>query len=278
MYRYDEFDRSLVNQRVRRFRGQVDRYLKGELADDEFKQLHTLARIADEHDRGYGHFTTRQNIQYNWPALKDVPDILQELADVDLHAIQSSGNCVRNVTSDHLAGVADDEVEDPRPYCEIIRQWSTLHPEFPRLPRKFKIAVTGGARDRAAVKFHDIGLRLVRSVDGEPGFEIWVGGGMGRTPGVPPGDISSAQMHALADITGCYSRDEIRTTHEQNLALAWVRRADLVRVWRGLDRQGPATPNIGILGVDKHGEGRWWWEDSTGKECGLHAGNLREAG
>ncbi|HSH42535.1 MAG TPA: nitrite/sulfite reductase, partial [Arenicellales bacterium] len=211
MYRYDETDRTLVNQRVRQFRGQVERYLNGELDEDEFKQLRlrnglylqrhaymlrvavpyglfdsrqmrTLADIAERYDRGYGHFTTRQNIQYNWPELQDVPDILQELARVDMHAIQTSGNCVRNVTSDHLAGVAGDEIEDPRPWCEIIRQWSTLHPEFSWLPRKFKIAVTGAGLDRAAIKFHDIGIRIVRSEQGEPGFEIWVGGGMGRTP------------------------------------------------------------------------------------------------
>ncbi len=412
MYQYDDSDRSLVNQRVRQFRGQVARYLNGELADDEFKQLRlrnglymqrhahmlrvaipyglldsrqlrTLARIAEVYDRGYGHFTTRQNIQYNWPELKDVPDILQELANVDMHAIQTSGNCVRNVTSDHLAGVAGDEVEDPRPYCEIIRQWSTLHPEFSWLPRKFKIAVTGGERDRAAIKFHDIGIRVVTDGQGEPGFEIWVGGGMGRTPvvgklireflprrhllsyieailrvynllgrrdnihkarikilvnavgieafrnqverewrsmlesgesleigpdeietvarhfrddaagagpvsgdtrqidrwmldtrfadwyrhnthdhkhagyrivtislkepGVPPGDVTSGQMRAVADIAERYSRDEIRTTHEQNLVLAWVRQEDVVKVWRELDGQGLATPNVGTL-------------------------------
>ncbi|MGA8261109.1 MAG: nitrite/sulfite reductase [Arenicellales bacterium] len=413
MYQYDDIDRSLVNQRVRQFRGQVDRYLNGELTDDEFKQLRlrnglylqrhaymlrvaipygvldsrqlrTLARIADTYDRGLGHFTTRQNIQYNWPALEDVPDILQELADVDMHAIQTSGNCVRNVTADHLAGVAADEVEDPRPYCEIIRQWSTLHPEFSWLPRKFKIAVTGGAHDRAAIRFHDIGLRIVAGEKGEPGFQVWVGGGMGRTPvvgklmreflprrhllsyieatlrvynllgrrdnlhkarikilvnavgidafrerveqewqgmlaggeslelgpeeietvarffgggargpadgttadtrqierwmldtrfanwyrqntiehrhagyrvvvvslkepGVPPGDITSAQMRAVADIAERYSRDEIRSTHDQNLVLAWVRQEDVVKVWRELDKQRLATPNIGTL-------------------------------
>jgi len=413
MYQYDDIDRSLVNQRVRQFRGQVERYLNGELADDEFKQLRlrnglymqrhahmlrvaipygllnstqlrALAGIADRYDHGYGHFTTRQNIQYNWPALQDVPDILQELADVDMHAIQTSGNCVRNVTSDHLAGVSNDEVEDPRPYCEIIRQWSTLHPEFSWLPRKFKIAVTGGGRDRAAIKFHDIGIRIVRGDEGEPGFEIWVGGGMGRTPvvgklirgflprrhllsyveailrvynllgrrdnihkarikilvnavgiesfrslverewrsmldrgeplalgpveietvarhfrddkvpggpahagagrrierwmldtrfanwyrhntfshkhpsyrvvtislkapGVPPGDVTSEQMRAVADIGERYSRNEIRTTHDQNLVLAWVRDEELIEVWRELDGRGLATPNIGTL-------------------------------
>lgn len=413
MYRYDETDRTLVNQRVRQFRGQVERYLNGELDEDEFKQLRlrnglylqrhaymlrvavpyglfdsrqmrTLADIAERYDRGYGHFTTRQNIQYNWPELQDVPDILQELARVDMHAIQTSGNCVRNVTSDHLAGVAGDEIEDPRPWCEIIRQWSTLHPEFSWLPRKFKIAVTGAGLDRAAIKFHDIGIRIVRSEQGEPGFEIWVGGGMGRTPvvgklireflprrhllsyieailrvynllgrrdnihkarikilvnavgiesfrarverewrqmlqsgeslalgadeietvarhfrdeapeaadasgadarrierwmmdtrfadwyrhntqahkqpgyrvvtvslkapGVPPGDISAGQMRALADLAERYSRDEIRSSHEQNLVLAWVRQRDLVQLWRELDRHGLATPNIGTL-------------------------------
>jgi sulfite reductase (NADPH) hemoprotein beta-component len=413
MYQYDDSDRSLVNQRVNQFRGQVDRYLGGELAEDEFKQLrlrnglylqrhaymlrvaipygllsstqlHALARIADKYDRGFGHFTTRQNIQYNWPELKDVPDILQELADVDMHAIQTSGNCVRNVTADHLAGVAGDEVEDPRPYCEIIRQWSTLHPEFSWLPRKFKIAVTGGERDRAAIRFHDIGLRLVDGETGKPGFEVWVGGGMGRTPvvgrllreflprghllsyieailrvynllgrrdnlhkarikilvnavgidvfrerveqewqsmlasgepleigpdevetvarffrgdvageaapraedtrqierwmldtrfanwyrqntiehkhpgyrivvvslkapGVPPGDITSAQMHAVADIAERYSIGEIRSTHDQNLILAHVRQEEVVKVWRELDRHRLATPNIGTL-------------------------------
>jgi len=412
MYQYDETDRSLVNERVRQFRGQVDRYLEGELSDDEFKQLRlrnglylqrhahmlrvavpyglmssrqmrTLARIADRYDRGFGHFTTRQNIQFNWPDLEDVPEILQELADADMHAIQTSGNCVRNVTSDHLAGVARDEVADPRPYCEIIRQWSTLHPEFSWLPRKFKIAVTGGDCDRAAIKFHDIGLRLVDGDTGEPGFQVWVGGGMGRTPvvgrlirdflprkhllsyieailrvynllgrrdnihkarikilvnsvgiesfreqverewramlgnedplelgpdevetvakffrgdghaaaapdhgagsierwmldtrfanwyrhntldhknhayrivvvslkapGVPPGDITSQQMRAVAELAERYSRDEIRSTHEQNLLLAHVRNEDVVKVWRELDRHGLATANVGTL-------------------------------
>jgi len=412
MYQYDDIDRSLVNERVRQFRGQVDRYLNGELTDDEFKQLRlrnglylqrhaymlrvavpygllssrqmrVLAHIADAYDRGFGHFTTRQNIQYNWPELKDVPDILQELAAVDMHAIQTSGNCIRNVTCDHLAGVAADEIDDPRPYCEIIRQWSSLHPEFSWLPRKFKIAVTGGAIDRAAIKFHDIGLRVVRSDQGEPGFEVWVGGGMGRTPvvgklireflprrhllsyleailriynllgrrdnlhkarikilvnavgieafgdrveeegrhmlaagdalelggaeidtvaryfndaeiagepapgdtrridrwmldtrfanwyrqntlehkhagyrvvwiplkepGIAPGDITSTQMYAVADIAARYSRGEIRSTHDQNLLLAWVREEELVAVWRELDNGGLATPNIGTL-------------------------------
>jgi sulfite reductase (NADPH) hemoprotein beta-component len=138
--------------------------------------------IADRWDRGYGHFTTRQNIQFNWPRLRDVPDILDALADVEMHCIQTSGNCIRNVTADHFAGIAADEIEDPRPVAELIRQWSTLHPEFSFLPRKFKIAVTGAARDRAAVAVHDIGLRIVRNEAGETGFTVLVGGGLGRTP------------------------------------------------------------------------------------------------
>lgn len=211
MYTYDQYDHTLVRQRVEQFRDQVERRISGKLSEDEFKplrlrnglylqrhaymlrvaipygllsadQLRMLAFIAREYDRGYGHFTTRQNIQYNWPELEDVPDILQHLALVEMHAIQTSGNCIRNITADHLAGVAADELEDPRPYCEILRQWSTLHPEFSWLPRKFKIAVTGASEDRAAVLLHDIGLRLVRDARGEVGFRVYVGGGMGRTP------------------------------------------------------------------------------------------------
>ncbi len=211
MYRYDEFDAQIVRDRVEQFRGQVARRLSGELKEDEFKplrlqngvylQLHAymlrvaipygtlsstqmrkLAHIARTYDRGYGHFTTRQNIQYNWPKLAEVPDILDELAGVEMHAIQTSGNCIRNTTADPLAGVAADEIEDPRAYAEIIRQWSTLHPEFSFLPRKFKIAVTGAPNDRAVTRGHDIGLRMHRNIKGEPGFEVMVGGGQGRTP------------------------------------------------------------------------------------------------
>ncbi len=190
MYRYDEFDHQLVNERVAQFSGQVARRLSGELTEDEFKplrlmngvylQLHAymlrvavpygtlssrqmrmLAHIARKYDKGYGHFTTRQNIQYNWPALKDIPAILEDLASVEMHALQTSGNCIRNTTSDQYAGVASDELEDPRAYCEIIRQWSSLHPEFAYLPRKFKIAVTASKTDRAAIRVHDIGLHLI---------------------------------------------------------------------------------------------------------------------
>ena len=212
MYHYDEFDRSFVQERVAEFRAQVARRLDGSLTEDEFKplrlmnglylQLHAymlriaipygtlssvqmrqLAMIGDRWDKGYGHFTTRQNIQFNWPKLADVPDMLQALADVDMHAIQTSGNCIRNVTADHFAGVAADEVEDPRPTAELMRQWSSLHPEFSFLPRKFKIAITGAQHDRAAIKAHDIGIRILRHPQsGDTGYEISVGGGLGRTP------------------------------------------------------------------------------------------------
>lgn len=211
MYRYDEFDHSFVTQRVTQFRDQVARRLSGELSEDEFKplrlmnglylQLHAymlrvaipygcfnarqmrmLAHIARTYDKGYGHFTTRQNIQYNWPVLQDVPAILDDLASVEMHALQTSGNCIRNTTSDQYAGVAADEIEDPRVYCEIIRQWSSIHPEFTFLPRKFKVAVTGARTDRAAIRVHDIGLALKRNESGDIGFEVYVGGGQGRTP------------------------------------------------------------------------------------------------
>ncbi|MFK7860602.1 MAG: nitrite/sulfite reductase [Granulosicoccus sp.] len=211
MYQYTEHDRSFLRERVAEFSEQTKRRLSGELSEDEYKQLRLrnglylqrkaymlrvaipygllsstqlkkLGHIARVYDKAYGHITTRQNIQYNWPQLEQVPQILEELADVDMHAIQTSGNCIRNTTTDPLAGAIADEVEDPRPWCELIRQWSTLHPEFNWLPRKFKIAVTGALSDRAAVQVHDIGLRLIRNNDGETGFEVLVGGGLGRTP------------------------------------------------------------------------------------------------
>ena len=211
MYRYDEFDHRFVTERTTQFRDQVERRLNGELTEAEFKplrlmngvylQLHAymlrvaipygtlsaaqmrqLAMIAERYDEGYGHFTTRQNIQYNWPKLNDLPDILDHLADVEMHAIQTSGNCIRNVTTDQWAGVAADELADPRPVCELLRQWSSLHPEFSFLPRKFKIAVTGAPHDRAAVAVHDIGLRMHLNDDGQCGWEVLAGGGQGRTP------------------------------------------------------------------------------------------------
>ena len=211
MYRYDQYDQALVDARVAQFRDQTTRFLNGELADDEFKhlrlrnglyiqrfapmlrvaipygtlsarQLRMLAHIARTYDKGYGHFTTRQNIQFNWPKLETVPDILADLAKVEMHAIQTSGNCIRNITSDHLAGVAKDELLDPRPYCELTRQWATEHPEFNWLPRKFKFAFSASTTDRAATCVHDIGVHLVRNEAGEIGYTIFVGGGLGRTP------------------------------------------------------------------------------------------------
>jgi sulfite reductase (NADPH) hemoprotein beta-component len=211
MYQYTDFDRQFVHARAAQFRDQLERNLQGELSDDDFRplrlqngwyvqrhapmariavpygelssrQLRMLGRIAREFDRDYGHFTTRQNLQYNWIPLPKAADVMDLLASVDMHGIQTSGNCIRNITSDALAGIAPDEVVDPRPYCEILRQWSTVHPEFAFLPRKFKIAVTGALEDRAAIGWHDIGLHLRKNERGEVGFEVLVGGGMGRTP------------------------------------------------------------------------------------------------
>jgi len=404
MYRYDQIDQTLVNERVAQFRDQTQRFLAGALSEDEFRplrlrnglyiqrfapmlrvsipygllstrQLRMLAHIARHYDRDYGHFTTRQNIQYNWPALERVPDILADLATVQMHALQTSGNCIRNITSDHLAGVAADELEDPRPFCEIIRQWATLHPEFSYLPRKFKIAVTASPADRAASELHDIAVRLKYAADGALGFEIFAGGGLGRTPivgklirsfvpradllayleailrvynrygrrdnihkarikilvralgtaeftrqveqefasnrpfaprltdqeiermraffvpppyqqleqcspgsadpafqawhryntrdhkvrgyrivfvslkkhGEPPGDVTAAQMDALADLADRYSFGMIRSTHDQNLVLADVPQRSLPELWQALDALGLATPNIGTL-------------------------------
>ncbi len=240
MYRYDEYDQKIVEERARQFRGQVQRRVDGEVTENEFKplrlqnglymQLHAymlrvaipygvlsskqvrkLAHIARTYDRGYGHITTRQNIQYNWPSLDDVPTILDELASVQMHAIQTSGNCIRNITSDPFAGVAPDELEDPRPYCELLRQWSTFHPEFAFLPRKFKIAVTGTpGHDRAAIRFHDIGIRIVKNDKDELGFEVWAGGGMGRTPFigvvVSPFVVYEDLMAYLESILRVYNR------------------------------------------------------------------------
>ncbi|WP_028032156.1 nitrite/sulfite reductase [Chelativorans sp. J32] len=409
MYRYDEFDHAFVKARVAEFRDQVERRLSGALTEEQFKplrlmngvylQLHAymlriaipygtlaprqmrmLAHIARTYDKGYGHFTTRQNLQFHWPALKDVPEILEKLASVEMHSIQTSGNCIRNVTADHFAGAAADEVADPRPYAEILRQWSSLHPEFSYLPRKFKIAVTGAESDRAAVQVHDIGLHLKKSPEGRLGFAVYVGGGLGRTPmiakkirdflpeedllsyttailrvynlhgrrdnkfkarikilvhetgteelaqqvereylalreselklpeddiqaireyfappllpvrsegeallasatatdarfatwvrrnlhthkhpdyacvtislkgiGEVPGDISADQMEAVADLAERYGQGEIRVSHEQNLVLPHVARADLKAVYEGLVEIGLATANAGLV-------------------------------
>jgi sulfite reductase (NADPH) hemoprotein beta-component len=226
MYRYDEFDSKLVHERAEQFGRQVQRRLSGELTEDQFrplrlmnglylqlhaymlrinvpygmlssKQMRMLAEIGRKYDKGYGHLTTRQNVQFNWIKLEEAPDILRDLASVEMHAIQSSGNCIRNTTSDEHAGAAADEIEDPRVYCELIRQWSTLHPEFSFLPRKFKIAVTGSPNDRAAVKVHDIGLILDRNASGEPVFEVIVGGGLGRTPFVGKSIRTELPTHEL---------------------------------------------------------------------------------
>src|SRR6185369_17180396 len=215
MYVYDEYDQQMVDARVADFRDQVRRRLDGSLAEDQFRplrlmnglylQLHAymlrvavpygtlssaqmrmLGDIADKYDRGYGHFTTRQNIQYNWIKLEEAPDILADLASVGMHAIQTSGNCIRNTTSDQYAGAIADEIVDPRPYAELIRQWSTFHPEFSYLPRKFKMAVIASDTDRAAMRLHDIGIQLVRNAAGELGAAFYVGGGMGRTPMIAP--------------------------------------------------------------------------------------------
>jgi sulfite reductase (NADPH) hemoprotein beta-component len=215
MYRYDSYDRAILAERVAQFREQTRRYVAGELSEDEFRplrlqnglyiqrhapmyriavpygvlatrQLRKLAQIVRKYDRGYGHFTTRQNIQLNWPKLEQVPDILAELASVEMHSIQTSGNCVRNITTDHFAGIAPDELVDPRPFAEIARQWATFNPEFAYLPRKFKIAFNAAAEDRTALLIHDIGLALVKNAEGELGFRVHVGGGLGRTPILAP--------------------------------------------------------------------------------------------
>jgi sulfite reductase (NADPH) hemoprotein beta-component len=211
MYRYDKYDFQIVKERVAQYRGQVERRLSGELAEDEFRplrlqnglymqrhaymlriavpygllsstQMRMLGHIAREHDKGYGHFTTRQNIQFNWINLEETPDILEKLASVEMHAIQTSGNCIRNITSDEYCGIAPDEIADPRAFAEILREWSTFHPEFAFLPRKFKVAINGSVEDRAATAVHDIGLHMVKNEQGEVGFKVLVGGGMGRTP------------------------------------------------------------------------------------------------
>jgi sulfite reductase (NADPH) hemoprotein beta-component len=409
MYLYDDVDQRLVDERVRQFRDQTRRFMAGQLSEDEFKalrlrnglyiqryapmlriaipygllssrQLRKLAAIARRYDRGYGHFSTRQNLQLNWPRLTDVPEILAELATVQMHAIQTSGNCIRNVTTDHFAGVAADEIVDSFVWCELIRQWSTFNPEFSFLPRKFKIAVNGAAQDRTAVGVHDIGLHALRNGKGEIGFRVLAGGGLGRTPmighvmreflpwphlltyleailrvynrhgrrdnihkarikilvkergpdrfrgeveaewahlkdgpatlteadvrkvegrftrpnyesgtdhvipqsektwsvpgfapwlkrnvhphkvpgyaavtlslkraGVPPGDATSEEMEAIADLAERYSFGELRVSHEQNLILADVRRGDLPALWREARALGLATPNVGLL-------------------------------
>ncbi len=280
MYIYDHYDQTLLLQRVAQFRRQTESYLAGELTDEEFlplrlqnglyiqrlapmlrinipygmlssAQLRKLAHITRVYDKGYAHFTTRQNIQLNWPQLEEVPDILAELAEVDMHGIQSSGNCIRNITSDEFAGIGKDEIEDPRPWCEIIRQWATLHPEFAFLPRKFKIAVSGAQSDRAAIQVHDIGLQLLKNKAGETGFQVLVGGGLGRTPMIgetikqflPPEHLLT-YLEAILRVYNRYGRrDNKYKARIKILVKAWTPEVFARKVeeeWHHI-KDGPAT-------------------------------------
>ena len=280
MYRYDQYDQTIVDERVAQYRDQTQRYLAGTISEEEFlplrlqnglyvqrlapmlriavpygllssHQIRKLAHISRKYDKGYVHFTTRQNIQLNWPLLEDVPDILAELASVEMHAIQTSGNCIRNTTTDQYAGVAADEIEDPRPWCEIIRQWSTLHPEFAFLPRKFKIAVCGSEEDRAAFLLHDIGIQLVTNDQGESGFHIFVGGGLGRTPVIAssireflPRKHLLTYLDAILRVYNRYgNRDNKYKARIKILVRAWTAEIFAERVeseWAYL-KDGPAT-------------------------------------
>jgi len=280
MYRYDQYDQTIVDERVAQYRDQTQRYLAGTISEEEFlplrlqnglyvqrlapmlriavpygllssHQLRKLAHISRKYDKGYVHFTTRQNIQLNWPLLEEVPDILAELASVEMHAIQTSGNCIRNTTTDQYAGVAADEIEDPRPWCEIIRQWSTLHPEFAFLPRKFKIAVCGSEEDRAAFLLHDIGIQLVTNDQGESGFHIFVGGGLGRTPVIAssireflPREHLLTYLDAILRVYNRYgNRDNKYKARIKILVRAWTAEIFAERVeseWAHL-KDGPAT-------------------------------------
>ena len=280
MYRYDQYDQTIVDQRVAQYRDQTQRYLAGTISEEEFlplrlqnglyvqrlapmlriavpygllssQQVRKLAHISRKYDKGYVHFTTRQNIQLNWPQLEEVPDILAELASVEMHAIQTSGNCIRNTTTDQFAGVAADEIEDPRPWCEIIRQWSTLHPEFAFLPRKFKIAVCGSEEDRAAFLLHDIGIQLVTNDQGESGFHIFVGGGLGRTPVIAasireflPKEHLLTYLDAILRVYNRYgNRDNKYKARIKILVRAWTAEVFAERVeseWAHL-KDGPGT-------------------------------------
>ena len=280
MYRYDQYDQTIVDERVAQYRDQTQRYLAGTISEEEFlplrlqnglyvqrlapmlriavpygllssQQIRKLAHISRKYDKGYVHFTTRQNIQLNWPQLEEVPDILAELASVEMHAIQTSGNCIRNTTTDQYAGVAADEIEDPRPWCEIIRQWSTLHPEFAFLPRKFKIAVCGSEEDRAAFLLHDIGIQLVTNDQGESGFHIFVGGGLGRTPVIAssireflPREHLLTYLDAILRVYNRYgNRDNKYKARIKILVRAWTAEIFAERVeseWAHL-KDGPAT-------------------------------------
>ena len=282
MYIYDQYDQKLVDERVEQYRDQTKRYLEGQISEEEFlplrlqnglyvqrlapmlriavpyglmssRQVRKIASISRTYDKGYVHFTTRQNIQLNWPVLEEVPDILAELASVEMHAIQTSGNCIRNTTTDQFAGVADDEIEDPRPWCEIIRQWSTLHPEFAFLPRKFKIAVCGSEEDRAAFLLHDIGLQLVKNESGETGFHVFAGGGLGRTPVIAssireflPKEHLLTYLDAILRVYNRFgNRDNKYKARIKILVRAWTPAVFAERVeaeWEHL-KNGPATLN-----------------------------------
>jgi sulfite reductase (NADPH) hemoprotein beta-component len=279
MYIYDKFDQTIVRERVAAFRDQVTRRLSGELSEDHFRplrlmnglylqlhaymlrvavpygtlstaQLRRLAYIARKYDRGYGHFTTRQNIQYNWIKLEEAPDILSDLADVQMHGIQTSGNCIRNVTADHFSGVAGDEVDDPRVTSEVIRQWSTFHPEFSFLPRKFKIAVNGAARDRAAIRWHDIGIQIVRLADGGIGYDIYAGGGMGRTPVVAPliraGLPKAELLSYLEAILRVYNRYGRRDNIYKARIKILVREIGAAEFTRQVDEEWPLIRQTGV--------------------------------
>ena len=280
MYKYDQYDQQIVDERVAQYRDQTQRFLAGDISEEEFlplrlqnglyvqrlapmlriavpygllssRQLRKLADISRQYDKGYVHFTTRQNIQLNWPQLEEVPDILAELASVEMHAIQTSGNCIRNTTTDQYAGVAVDEIEDPRPWCEIIRQWSTVHPEFAFLPRKFKIALCGSEQDRAAFLLHDIGIQLVTNDQGETGFQVFVGGGLGRTPVIAslireflPKQHLLTYLDAILRVYNRYgNRDNKYKARIKILVKAWTAEVFAERVeaeWAHL-KDGPAT-------------------------------------
>ncbi len=280
MYKYDQYDQQIVDERVAQYRDQTQRFLAGDISEEEFlplrlqnglyvqrlapmlriavpygllssRQLRKLAHISRQYDKGYVHFTTRQNIQLNWPQLEEVPDILAELASVEMHAIQTSGNCIRNTTTDQYAGVAVDEIEDPRPWCEIIRQWSTVHPEFAFLPRKFKIALCGSEQDRAAFLLHDIGIQLVTNDQGETGFQVFVGGGLGRTPVIAslireflPKQHLLTYLDAILRVYNRYgNRDNKYKARIKILVKAWTAEVFAERVeaeWAHL-KDGPAT-------------------------------------
>ncbi|MDE0842244.1 MAG: nitrite/sulfite reductase, partial [Porticoccaceae bacterium] len=286
MYIYDHYDQRLISERVAQYRDQVARYLDGQISEEEFlpirlqnglyvqrlapmlriavpygllssRQLRKLAEISRVYDKGYVHFTTRQNVQLNWLRIEDTPDILAELATVEMHAIQTSGNCIRNTTTDQYAGVSKDEIEDPRPWCEIIRQWSTLHPEFAFLPRKFKIAVCGSDEDRAAFLLHDIGLQLKTNRDGELGFQIFVGGGLGRTPIIGSSIKEFLPQHHLLTYLDSILRIYNRYGNRKNkykarikiLVKAWTPEVFAQRVeqeWQHL-KDGPATLTSGEI-------------------------------